>query len=93
MAARHTDADLFHQWEEAEERAEKWQERYKKEKQAHEQEVRQYRTNEVAQMWMNFVQDAIAKIEGLLGVNRDFCKRQIAQNSPQMPPPNCAVLP
>ena len=30
MAAWHTDADLFHQWEEAEERAEKWQERYKK---------------------------------------------------------------
>ena len=24
MAAWHTDADLFHQWEEAEERAEKW---------------------------------------------------------------------
>ena len=26
-------------------------------------------------MWMNFVQDATAKIEGLLNVNRDFCKQ------------------
>ena len=43
MAAWHTDADLFHQWEEAEERAEKWQERYKKEKQSHEQEVSELR--------------------------------------------------
>ena len=43
MAAWHTDADLFHQWEEAEERAEKWQERYKKEKQSHEQEVGELR--------------------------------------------------
>ena len=44
MAARHTDRDLFHQWEEAEERAEKWEERYKKEKQAHEQEVKELRS-------------------------------------------------
>ena len=44
-------------------------------------------------MRMNFVQDATAKIEGLLDVNRDFCRKQIGQKLPQMPPPNCAVLP
>ena len=44
-------------------------------------------------MWMNFAQDATAKIEGLLAVNRDFCRQQIAQNSPQISLPNCAVLP
>ena len=44
-------------------------------------------------MRMNFVQDATAKIEGLLDVNRDFSRKQIGQKSPQMPPPNCAVLP
>ena len=27
---------------------------------------------------MNFPSDAIAKIEGLLNVNRDFCKQQMA---------------
>jgi hypothetical protein len=26
---------------------------------------------------MNFVSDAIAEIEGLLDVNRDFCKKQV----------------
>ena len=26
---------------------------------------------------MNFSSDAIAKIEGLLAVNRDFCKQQM----------------
>ena len=44
-------------------------------------------------MRMNFVQDATARIEGLLAVNRDFCRRQIVRNSPQMPPTNCAGLP
>ena len=39
-------------------------------------------------MWMNFVQDATAKIEGLLEVNQDFCRKQIVQKSPQMLPPN-----
>ena len=39
-------------------------------------------------MRMNFVQDAIAKIEGLLDVNLDFCEKQIVQKAPQMRPPN-----
>ena len=55
--------------------------------------VGQYRTNEAVQMRMNFVQDTTAKIEGLLDVNRDFCRQQIAQNSPQISLLNCAVLP
>ena len=44
--------------------------------------------NEVVQLRVNFVSDAIAKIEGLLEVNRDFCKKQMAQKTPQMLPPN-----
>lgn len=30
---------------------------------------------------MNFPSDAIAKIEGLLNVNRDFCKQQMAEKA------------
>ena len=36
MGARHTDADLFHQWEEAEERAEKWEKTAREERKQHE---------------------------------------------------------
>ena len=32
MGARHTNRDLFHQWEEAETRAEKWEKKAKEEK-------------------------------------------------------------
>ena len=42
---------------------------------------------------MNFVSDAIAEIEGLLDVNRDFCKKQMAQKACSAAPLNCAVLP
>ena len=30
---------------------------------------------------MNFPSDAIAKIEGLLNVNRDFCRQQMAEKA------------
>ena len=39
MAAWHTDADLFHQWEEAEERAEKWERTCKEERRQHTEEI------------------------------------------------------
>ena len=32
---------------------------------------------------MNFSSDAIAEIEGLLDVNRDFCKQQMAEKASQ----------
>ena len=38
---------------------------------------------------MNFVSDAIAEIEGLLDVNRDFCKKQMAQKACSLAPMNC----
>lgn len=39
MGARHTDRDLFHQWEEAEARAEKWEKKTKEEKENRKREV------------------------------------------------------
>jgi hypothetical protein len=42
---------------------------------------------------MNFMSDAIAEIEGLLDVNRDFCKKQMAQKACSAAPLNCAILP
>jgi hypothetical protein len=42
---------------------------------------------------MNFVSDVIAEIEGLLDVNQDFCKKQMAQKACSAAPLNCAVLP
>ena len=42
---------------------------------------------------MNFSSDAIAKIEGLLAVNRDFCKQQMAENSFGRWLPNESVFP
>jgi hypothetical protein len=42
---------------------------------------------------MNFSSDAIAEIEGLLDVNRDFCKQQMAEKASPALPMNCAVVP
>ena len=53
----------------------------------------QYRTNEVVDARVNFSQDSLAEIEGLLAVNRDFCKMKIAEKAPHSVPLNCAVLP
>ena len=40
-----------------------------------------------------FFSDAIAEIEGLLEVNRDFCKKQMAEKASSALPTNCAVVP
>jgi len=53
----------------------------------------QYRTNELVRWRMHFLSDAIAEIEGLLEVNRDFCKKQMAEKASPTLPTNCAVLP
>ena len=55
--------------------------------------LRQYRTNELVRWRMHFLSDAIAEIEGLLEVNRDFCKKQMAEKASPALPTNCAVLP
>lgn len=39
MGARHTDRDLFHQWKEAEARADKWEKKAKEEKEDRKREV------------------------------------------------------
>ena len=57
------------------------------------QYYRQYRTNELVRWRMHFLSDAIAEIEGLLEVNRDFCKKQMAEKASPALPTNCAVLP
>ena len=44
-------------------------------------------------MRVNFSPDSIAEIEGLLDVNRDFCKMKMAKKAPHSAPPNCAVSP
>ena len=54
---------------------------------------RQYRTNELVRWRMHFLSDAIAEIEGLLEVNRDFCKKQMAEKASPALPTNCAVVP
>ena len=41
--------------------------------------LRQYRTDEVVDVRVNFSPDSIAEIEGLLDVNRDFCKMKMAK--------------
>ena len=53
----------------------------------------QYRTNELVRWRMHFLSDAIAEIEGLLEVNRDFCKKQMAEKASPALPTNCAVVP
>ena len=53
VGARHTDADLFHQWEEAEERAEKWEKTAREERKQHEwaiSDVRAELRREMAEM-------------------------------------------
>ncbi len=40
-----------------------------------------------------FLSDAIAEIEGLREVNRDFCKKQMAEKASPALPTNCAVVP
>ena len=51
------------------------------------------RTNELVRWRMHFLSDAIAEIEGLLEVNRDFCKKQMAEKASPALPTNCAVVP
>ena len=55
--------------------------------------LRQYRTNELVRWRMHFLSDAIAEIEGLLEVNRDFCKKQMAEKASPALQTNCAVVP
>ena len=53
MGWRHTDADLFHQWEEAEGRAERWERTVKEERKEHERAISDLRAEfrrEMAQM-------------------------------------------
>ena len=53
MAGWHTNADLFHQWEEAEDRAEKWEKTAKEERQRHKDEIADMRADfrrEMAEM-------------------------------------------
>ena len=53
MRWRHTDADLYHQWEEAEGRAEKWEKTAKEERVRHEwaiSDIRAELRQEMAQM-------------------------------------------
>ena len=54
---------------------------------------RLYRTNELVRRRMNFSSDAMADFEGLLEVNRDFCKKQMAEKASPALPTNCAVVP
>ena len=61
--------------------------------QSHRWLLRQYRTNELVRWRMHFLSDAIAEIEGLLEVNRDFCKKQMAEKASPALPTNCAVVP
>ncbi len=57
------------------------------------QRLGQYRTNELVRWRMHFLSDAIAESEGLLEVNRDFCKKQMAEKASPALPTNCAVVP
>ena len=56
-------------------------------------DLRQYGTNEVVGARVNFLLASLAKIEGLPGVKRDFCKLEMTEKAPCNAPPNCAVLP
>ena len=65
MGARHTDADLFHQWEEAEERAEKWEQTCREERRQHKAEIADLRAEfrqEMAEMRSEFM-DRVNRME------------------------------
>ena len=53
----------------------------------------QYRTNEAVDVRVNFSSGSLAETEGLLAVNRGFCKMKMTEKAPHSVPPNCAVLP
>ena len=53
----------------------------------------QHRTNELVRWQMNFLSDAIADFAGLLAVNQEICKQQMAKKALPTLPTNCAVLP
>ena len=55
--------------------------------------LRQHRTNELVRWQMNFLSDAIADFAGLLAVNQEICKQQMAKKALPTLPTNCAVLP
>lgn len=55
--------------------------------------IGQHRTNELVRWQMNFLSDAIADFAGLLAVNQEICKQQMAKKALPTLPTNCAVLP
>ena len=55
--------------------------------------LRQHRTNELVRWQMNFLSDAIADFAGLLAVNQEICKQQMAKKALPTLPTNCAALP
>ena len=61
MAARHTNADLFRQWEEAEEKAKKWERKAREERELREKEVA----------------DVKAEMRGILTEYKEETKKQI----------------
>ncbi len=76
MAWWHTNADLYHQWEEAEARADKWERTTIQEREAHKKEVNELRAEfrkEMAQM-REEMQQEIQGLKNELTVVRESVK-------------------
>ena len=68
MRWRHTDADLYHQWEEAEGRAEKWEKTAKEERVRHEWAISDIRA-ELRQEMAQMRKELEGRIEGITQEN------------------------
>ena len=80
MRWRHTDADLYHQWEEAEERAKKWEKRAKEERKQHERTITDIRAElrrEMAQMRKKLE----GRIEGIAQENIELKGKKLREDN------------
>ena len=73
MRWRHTDADLYHQWEETEERAKKWEKRAKEERKQHERAITDIRA-ELRWKMAQMRKELEGQIEGLTQENIELRK-------------------
>ena len=71
MATKHTNADLFHQWEEAEAKAEKWETKAREERELRKQEVASVKA-EMRAMFAEFKEETRIQIDSLKRENAEL---------------------
>ena len=83
MRWRHTDADLYHQWEEAEGRAEKWEKRAKEERKQHQRAITDIPA-ELRQEMAQMRKKLEGRIEGIVQENIELKGKKLRKDNERL---------